>query len=292
MRVLVTGATGFTGQRVVRRLCADGHEVRCFVRESSVRERIEDAGVSFATGDLDDPPTLERALDGMDALVNTASLGFGHAGGIVRAAERVGVQRAIFFSTTAIFTTLPARSRSARLDAERTIRGSKLRFTILRPTMIYGAPGDRNVERLFAAVSRWPVLPAVGGGMKLIQPVLVDDLARAVASVLDCRAAERRAFNLPGRSGVRFRDFTLAAARAAGRKIRLIAVPAGVAVAGAAILEKILPRPRIRVEQVLRLLEDKDFEWGAAERAFGYSPTSVEEGLAIEARRLGLGGPA
>ncbi len=289
MRVLVTGATGFTGQRVVRRLANAGHGVVCFVREGSRRDVVAATGATFAAGDLGDPPSLRRALVGVDALVNVASLGFGHAGGIVQAAEASGIRRAIFFSTTAVLTTLRAGSRRVRLQAEETIRQSQLRYTIFRPTMIYGAPGDRNVERLFRVVTRWPILPVVGGGVKFIQPVMVDDLASAVVQALECPAAERRVFNLPGRRPVRFRDFALAAGAAAGRRVRTLSVPAGPCVAATAILERVLPRPFIRVEQVLRLLEDKDFEWDAADRAFGYSPIGIREGLAIEARRLGIG---
>jgi uncharacterized protein YbjT (DUF2867 family) len=289
VRVLVTGGTGFTGQRVVRELTTAGHRVTCFVRRSSAREKLDGLDVDFAMGDLAAPESLTRSLAGTEALVNVASLGFGHAEGIVKAAQAAGVSRAVFFSTTAIFTTLPAPSRAVRLAAERTIRDSDLAYTILRPTMIYGAPGDRNVERLFRLIARWHLVPAVGGGKKLIQPVLVDDLARAVAAVLESKKSERRAFNLPGREAVTFREFVLLAARAAGRRVLLLPVPAGLAVAVAGWIERLTVKPRIKAEQILRLLEDKDFEWGNAGEAFGYHPTSVSDGLRLMAERLGRG---
>jgi uncharacterized protein YbjT (DUF2867 family) len=158
--------------------------------------------------------------------------------------------------------------------------------------MIYGAPGDRNVERLLRQLARYPVLPVIGGEDRLIQPVLVDDLARAVPAVLGCGTTRRRAYCLPGRVPVTFREFVREAARAAGRRALLVPVPPALAVAVAGAYESFSRRPRIRREQVLRLMEDKDFSFEDARRDFGYEPTGVREGLATEARRLGLGGGA
>ena len=100
--VLVTGATGFTGAFVVRALLERGCRVGAFVRAGSDTSALEALGVELRRGDLDRPETLEGALAGFDALANVASLGFGHAPGIVAAAERAGVPRAVFVSTTAI----------------------------------------------------------------------------------------------------------------------------------------------------------------------------------------------
>src|SRR5689334_19622545 len=105
--ILLTGATGFLGERVARALTHAGHQIRCFVRPTSDRRVLAGLDLDYTVGDLSDEAGLTAALDGCDTLVNVASIGFGHGPGIVRAAERAGVKRAIFFSTTAIFTTLP-----------------------------------------------------------------------------------------------------------------------------------------------------------------------------------------
>lgn len=200
MRVLVTGATGFTGSVVARRLASEGCDVRCFVRAGSDLSRLPGHGVSVAVGDLGDPATLARALEGMDVLVNVASIGFGHGPGIVKAAETAGVRRAVFFSTTAIFTNLNAASKTVRLAAEATVTESGMDWTILRPTMIYGTDRDRNISRLIRFLQRWPVCPVVGDGQRLMQPVYVADLADAVWGVLTEPASKCKAYNLSGKS--------------------------------------------------------------------------------------------
>jgi uncharacterized protein YbjT (DUF2867 family) len=289
VKVFVSGGTGFTGQRVVADLLERGHSVTCLVRETGRREVLAERDVAIVVGDLGDREGLATALAGHDALVNVASIGFGHGPGIVAAAGAAGVSRAVFFSTTAIFTSLPAATRSVRLAAEAAVTGSSLDWTILRPTMIYGAPGDRNVERLLAAVARWPVLPSVGGGGRLIQPVLVDDLARVPGQVLDAPVTIRRSYSIPGREAVTFESFVRAAGAASGRRVRLVPVPPVLALAAASVLQRVMPNPKIRREQVERLLEDKDFDWDAAETDFGYDPAGVEEGLRLEVSRLRQG---
>jgi len=285
VKALVIGATGFTGRRVAAGLVNAGHDVRCLVRPASDRSALEGTPVEFVVGDLDDTSSLIRGLEGRDALMYVASMGFGHVPGTIRAMEEAGVGRGVFFSTTAIFTTLPARSRAPRLAAEDEIRNSRLDWTILRPTMIYGGPGDRNVERIFAAVERWPILPAVGGAGRKIQPVLVDDLARAAVRSLHERRAIGRCYELAGREPVRFAEFVRAAAAAVSRRVMLVPVPAAVAVAAAEVMECLMSPPIVRAEQVRRLLEDKDFDISAAVRDLDYRPAGIEEGLARAASR-------
>src|SRR5205814_7044896 len=102
----------------------------------------------------------------------------------------------------------PAPSTVVRLTAEREVRESGLAWTILRPTMIYGAPGDRNLSRLLVLLARarrgrapLPVslplpLPVPGGGRRLQQPVHVADLAEAVLRAVERPQAVGRRYNV------------------------------------------------------------------------------------------------
>src|SRR5262245_51630892 len=138
MKLFVTGATGFTGSRVVPLLLKNGYEVRCLYRGTSDRSQLTSSEVEWVGGDLSDTQGLIAAMLGSDVLVNIASLGFGHAESIISAAQKAGIKRSIFISTTAIFTQLNARSKTVRVAAELAIETSGLKYTILRPTMIYG----------------------------------------------------------------------------------------------------------------------------------------------------------
>jgi uncharacterized protein YbjT (DUF2867 family) len=71
-------------------------------------------------------------------------------------------------STTAVTTTIKAPSKRLRLAGEATVRESILDWTIVRPTMIYGAPDDRNLARLLRLLKKTPVIPLPGGGRRLV----------------------------------------------------------------------------------------------------------------------------
>ncbi len=182
--VLVTGATGFTGSYVVPVLLQHGYTVHCLARSTSNRSILEAYDVNWQVGDLADTESLKQAMTGMDALINVASIGFGHAPNIIQAADMAGVRRAIFVSTTAIFTKLNASSKSLRLAAEESIRNSTLAYTILRPTMIYGSSRDRNMCRLIRYVHNWPIIPVFGSGNYLQQPIYVEDVASAIVQAV------------------------------------------------------------------------------------------------------------
>lgn len=283
MTTALAGGTGFTGRRVAARLATSG-AVRCLVRAGSDRSVLP-SGVECVVGDLGDAASLGAWLGGCDSLVYVASMGFGHVPGVVAAA---GVRRAVFVSTTGIFTRLPAPSKAVRVAAEESVRKSRLAWTILRPTMIYGAPGDRNMERLLRRVAKpWPIV-VPGDGRALIQPVHVDDLADAIVAALRAPAAERKEYNVSGRAPLSL-DATIDAASAAvGRRHAKIHLPLRPVAATLHAFESLrLPIP-IKSEQVMRLAEDKAFPHGDASRDFGFAPRAFEDGIADEARALGL----
>jgi uncharacterized protein YbjT (DUF2867 family) len=283
--IAVTGGTGFTGEHVVRELLAAGRTVRCLVRPTSDVSRVPD-GVTLVKGTLEDAGSLRRLLDGAEALVKVSSLGFGHARAVLEACAETSVSRGIFFSTTSIFTKLPARSGHVRGEAEKQIEQSGLSWTILRPTMIYGSERDRNLSRLIRFLARTPAVPLPGGGRALIQPVQALDLARAVVSVLQTPATALRAYNLPGRAPAPLREVVGFLLRALGRRVPIISVPVRGAAAVAGLWQRTGLPPRVTREQVLRLAEDKAFEYEDAERDFGYRPGTWQEGLSLELERL------
>lgn len=283
MKVLVSGATGFTGARLVSLLIQNGIDVRCFARETSDRSPLSPLKAEWATGDLSDPQALTAALRGADALINVASLGFGHAENIVASVKAAGVRRAIFVGTTAIFTQLDASSKSIRLAAERVIQTSGLNYTILRPTMIYGNSRDRNMTRLLRLLRITPVLPILGDGESLQQPIFVDDVAQALYLVLQNDATIGKSYNIAGKDPLTYNQVVEAAASALGKRVWKLHLPHMPFVRLLRLTERMKIRLPIKAEQILRLNENKNFSYEEAQKDFGFNPRSFEEGIQIEA---------
>jgi nucleoside-diphosphate-sugar epimerase len=233
-------------------------------------------------GDISDMDSLSASMQGTDALINIASLGFGHADSIIRAAKKAGMQRAIFLSTTAIFTQLNAKSKSIRLDAERAIESSGLQYTILRPTMIYGSPRDRNMWRLIQFMRRSPIVPIFGDGNSLQQPIHVDDVAQAVIQCLVSGKTICKSYNIAGKHPLTYNQVIDTIDVQIKKRVMKFHIPYAAAVAVMKFFERLhIPLP-IKAEQVLRLNENKDFEYEDAANDFGFTPLSFEDGLRME----------
>jgi uncharacterized protein YbjT (DUF2867 family) len=300
MRLLVTGGSGFLGRHVLAEAARRGHSCVALARSLAAAEAVARCGATPLAGDLDDEASLAAAFTraSCEALVNLASLGFGHAPAIVAAAVSAGLDRAVFVSTTAVTTALPAHSKAVRLAAEQHIRTSPLAWTILRPTMIYGAPGDRNLSRLLAALARaarlprpggLPLLvPVPGGGARLQQPVHVADLAAAVLAAAERPQAAGSCYDVAGPQPLPFAELLRLSSQAVGCSARLLPVPLSPVVSLTRGYERFSRRPRIRAEQWERLAEDKAFGIDAAVRDLGYAPRSFADGIREEATALGL----
>jgi uncharacterized protein YbjT (DUF2867 family) len=289
LKLMVTGGSGFLGGYVLREAARRGHQAVALARSETAAGAVTALGARPVSGDLNDARSLAGAFTAArcDVLVNLASLGFGHAPAIIGAAERTGIKRAVFVSTTAVTTRLTADSKQVRLAAEESIRASALDWTILRPTMIYGDPGDRNLSRLLSLLGRAPVLP-VPGGQRLQQPVHAADVADAVLAAAERPAAAGRSYDVAGPEPLTFTELLQTAARAVASRTRFVPVPLSPVLAAARGYELLSRSPRIRAEQVRRLAEDKTFAIDDAMRDLDYAPRSFAEGIRAEARAMGL----
>lgn len=291
-RILLTGGTGFTGGYVLRRLLAAGYAVTVFARnpDRAAALRREVGEFAIANGSFDEPASFAAALRGHEILVNVASLGFGHVESIASCAEEAAIRRAVFFSTTSLFTTLPTASKDVRQEAEERIRRARFPWTILRPTMIAGAPGDRNLIRLIAWIDRHRLLPIFGPGTYRLQPVFVDDLAVAVVRVLGTRSTENKAYNLSGATVIEYIGLVAMISRLLGRQPIPVHLPIGMSLLAVRAARLIPGLPKLSPEQVLRLNQHKHFDHAEAAADFGFAPTPLETFLAAEiaAYRNGL----
>jgi uncharacterized protein YbjT (DUF2867 family) len=288
MRVHVTGGSGFLGSYVVSLLVDRGHSVSALARSEVAASMLRSLGVQPLAGDLDDPASVDAAFveSGSSVLINLASLGFGHTPAIVAAAEEAGIERAVFVSTTAIFTTLNAPSKAVRIAAEETIRASRLRWTIIRPTMIYGSPADRNMWRLLRLLRRSPVMPLPGGGRTLQQPVHVEDLASAVVAAAERDVAVGKTYDVAGPDPLTFRDIATQAGAAVGRTPRMLPVPAALLTRALRSIERTGRTLPLKAEQIERLTEDKTFDIEPARRDLSYAPRPFAIGVTEEAKAM------
>jgi uncharacterized protein YbjT (DUF2867 family) len=232
--ILLTGATGLVGTALLRRLTADGEAVRCLVRDPR-RLGTERVRVQIALGDLADPQSFRHALRGVRTVVHlAASIRDQPSGSIeelngvatwrmVRAAERAGVEKFVFFSALEASTRSRARFFRAKALAERAVADSALRHTIFAPSIIY-SPGDPWL-RLLERMSLLPVMPIAGPGRSAFQPIWAEDVADCVAAELRGKGDGRARYELAGPDTLTYDDIVELVLRSLGRRRPLVHVP-------------------------------------------------------------------
>jgi uncharacterized protein YbjT (DUF2867 family) len=282
LKILVSGGTGLLGQGLLRLLREIGeHEVRCLVRRTSPVERL--GGLELAYGDAGDANSMTRALRGMDAFVHVA--GIGYTLQVLEAMRRARVERLVIVSSTSAHSRFEFRS-APRLVSEALLVGSGLRWTVVRPSMIYGSELDHNMHKLLRFLDRWPVFPLFGSGENLWQPVYYEDLARGLYAALTKPGTDDQIYDLPGPRPLTYMDLVRTAAGALGKRVRIVRIPAEPVRRTLVLAERMdLPLP-VSSEQVLRLREDKAYSYDKAREELGYAPRGFKEGVALEVGRL------
>jgi nucleoside-diphosphate-sugar epimerase len=212
--IALTGATGFIGRNLVRRLTATEWQIRGLVRPSSQGLLQVEIAIEWIKGDLGDPDSLRRLVNGVDAIV--------HCAGAVRGASQVyfnrvnvdGVARLVQAATQQhqlprflLISSLAARephlspyAASKRQGEEALAAGAgRMGWTTFRPSAVYG-PGDKELLPLFRWIGRG-IAPILGKADARFSLLYVEDLAEAVVKWLDYERGERQCFELhDGRS--------------------------------------------------------------------------------------------
>jgi uncharacterized protein YbjT (DUF2867 family) len=286
--ILLTGATGNVGSPLLRRLTAAGQEVRCLVRDPN-RLGDQRVRVQIALGDLGDPSSFRHALRGVDTVVHLAASVRDQKRGsieelngvatlrLVRAAERLGAQRFVFFSAKG--ATLHSRTRFMRAKAlaRDAVEDSDLETTIFDPSIVY-SPGDPFVT-LVERLSWLPAMPVPGSGKARCQPICADDAAACVMAALENGRAG--VYELAGPDTMTYDQMVRAVLRARGRRRRLLHVPLPVSRALLRAVEQLAGDSAFATWEEAELLEvDLLTERGAADaQRLGVSPRAIRDVL-------------
>ncbi len=273
--VHVIGASGRSGLALCRALRAAGVTLVPVVRDA-VKWRAAGTGEPARVADLADAAALRNALG--DAALVASCAHARHTPAILAAAPAAA--RLVLLGSTRRFTRWPDAHGTGVLAGEAALLASGRSGVMLHPTMIYGAQGEDNVQRLAAVLRRLPVVPLPGGGRSLVQPIHQDDVTRCVRAALAIAWQGPHALVIAGPTPLPYADFVRAVAEAAGqRPPRIVALPAW-ALRLAAPLTILPGLPRVRGDEIRRLLEDKAFPIGPMLATLGVRPVPLEEGLA------------
>jgi NADH dehydrogenase len=297
--VLVTGANGFVGRRVVQALVASGRPVRAMVRNPGSYSGTG-AGVEVVAGDLTDPASLRRAVDGAAAVISTAAVtgarkpppgGYDRVNvqgiaDLATAATAARVDRVVHFGGIDRVEGRPGPYLAGRRRGEDALRAAGVPWTILQPSVQFG-PGSEFIKAM-AGLARLPVVPVAGDGSMRIQLVHVDDVARCALDCLQGSARLGREIEIGGPEALTYDDILDVIGSAHGRRsvpklhapLRLVGVQAR--------LLQVLPRPPVTPAALELLAEDNvALSLEVVEREFGFRPRGFREHVAAHGLELG-----
>ena len=254
----VTGALGFTGQAIARRLIADGRRVVTLTRRPYLPNPFGDR-LRIVAIDYHDPASITAALRGAETLYNTAWVRFERGRAtfeeqvertaiLMRSAHAAGVGRVVHVSVVGADPNSPLRYWAAKARAEAIVRDAAIPWTIVRPTLLFGR-NDILVNNMAWFLRRVPVFGLPARPDCAVQPVHVDDVASL--AVLLAHEPPGLTVDAAGPERLSLLEMVQAVRAAVGSGARIVAVPtalalAATALAGAVLRDVVLTRDELR----------------------------------------------
>jgi NADH dehydrogenase len=288
--ILLTGGTGNLGSALLARLVADRQRVRCLVREPRDLG-VDRVRVQIALGDLADPASFRNALRGVKTVVHLAAairdqprasieeLNAVATLRLLRAAEKAGAERFIYFSALGASLHERARFFRAKALAEQAVAESEIASVVFAPSIVY-SPRDPWI-RLLERMSLLPVMPISGAGQARYQPIWSDDAAACVMAVIRGETDGRERFELAGPDTLSYDDMARETLSALRRRRRLVHIPTPLVRRGLRALEAVAGDQSFAVWEEAELMEiPMTTPRGTADaEALGVSPRRMREVL-------------
>jgi uncharacterized protein YbjT (DUF2867 family) len=292
--VTVFGGSGFIGAQAVRALAKQGYRIRAAMRRPGRGYRLRMLGdvgqIEVAQANVRSPESVARALDGAQGCINLVGVlseqgrqrfQSVHAMGahnIAQAAAKAGAGRLVHVSAIGAAPDSLSKYGRSKAEGEAAVREAFPGATVLRPSIVFG-PEDDFFNRFARMAVASPVLPLIGGGQTLFQPVFVGDVAAAVAQCVKEPATAGQTFELGGPGVYSFEVLMRTILGLIERKAILLPLPFSLAglIGMAGDLQAMVMPPMLTTDQVASLRTDNvcgSSMPGLA--ALGVTPTALE----------------
>jgi len=289
--ILITGATGFVGRAVARRLVAEQRKVRCLLRPSWREQRLP-TGILFSnvSASMDDLPALRTAMQGVTTVVHLAGeedldrIGTLHnhtkdTVNLVAAAREADVRRLIYLDRLGADRASAYPLFRASGEAEAVVRESGLDTTILQTAVIYG-PEDVFINVLVMLAKVIPfALPVPDVGLVRFQPLWIADLVTCIVATLDRDDLIGQTIPLGGPEHFTLEQMVAQVLAAAGMRRRLVHVQLPLMHGAVGLLETLLPRNPTPPWWLDLLTVSNATGLGTIPRHFGFEPARFARGL-------------
>ncbi len=284
--IAITGGTGFVGRCLTARLQQAGFAVRVLARQPA-----EIPGVTVVSADVTtNPDSFSDMLSGCQAVIHLVgiirerrreSFYRVHVRGtenLIRACQKAGVSRFLHMSALGARPQACSRFHRSRWQSEELVRASSLDATIFRPSVIFGKD-SAFLSQLRSLINGPPVIPIIGDGMSLLQPIWKEDVATCFLRALSDDHTIGRAYDLGGPETYGFEQLLDLLAEAEGVEKPKLHLPVWLMRLAAATLSPLSSRFPLTPDQLTLLLEDNVCDITEMRNTFGIDPASIRDHL-------------
>ena len=287
VKSLVTGASGFIGSHLVEFLSDNGHKVRALVRNP--KKYSFPKGVEVKVGNLGDLNSLMEACKDIDVVIHAAAvvnsskrkdyeevnvLGTRN---IVEASVKNKVKKFVYISTCDVIFDPKGLYGGTKLKGEKIVEKSGLTYVMLRPNTVYGSGGDRGIGKLIRLIKKSFIVPVIGSGNSLLQPIFVDDLCECVLRVSGSKF-NNDVFEIGGPDLISYNQLVDLISKELNVKRIKFPIPTPISKVGADVYNKFFDTAWSS-EKIVKLVRDKKVDISRMVNELGVGPRSVQDGL-------------
>ncbi|HEX7736375.1 MAG TPA: NAD(P)H-binding protein [Ktedonobacteraceae bacterium] len=298
--ILITGSTGYIGQHLARRLIAQGEHPRCLVRDPhKAAQLFSEEEAELVQGDTTQPATLLEAVKEVDTIVHTAFMTADRKEGpgnhyqetnvqgtahLLEIAEAAGVKRVIEISGLGTRPDKTGSYMQGRYLAEKMLKESHLDWTIIQPSVLFGK-GAPFIRGLTDLIRTSPVIPLIGGGKIMFQPIYVEDVVSVILHILANPAqSSHQTYTIGGPEYYSFAQIIDALLHTMHKTRLKVPAPLPLIGTGASAMEAVLPKPPLTRAAMTLFSFDNTTDLKSVENTFGFTPVSFttylkEQGL-------------
>jgi NADH dehydrogenase len=292
MKIFITGAAGFVGKHMARRLIDGGHKLTCLATDTSDpgAEKLRELGAEIVAGNILDVASVTAAAEGADVFIHLVGIIFERRGATfeqihvkgtfnaLAAASMAGVKQYIHMSALGTAPDAESTYHQTKWAAEEAVRASGLDYTIFRPSTIIG-PGGEFINMLIGQVRHTPFVPVIGNGNYRMQPISVFDVAACFANSISNPRAVNQVYEIGGPEQMAYNDMIETLFRVMEKRRIRTHIPVFMVRPVAYLSERLMSKPLLTSDQLKMLLEDNVCDITLMKNDLGVDPIPFDEAL-------------
>lgn len=285
--IVISGGVGVMGQRLIAGLRERGETVRALDRPGT---QLKDVDLRHV--DVSDAGTLAGVFDGAETVYHLAAILIARDPAVfervntcgtrnmVEAAAAAGVKHFIFISSASVVYPFTTAYSLSKREGERIVREQKqMQWTIVRPTLAYNEFGGEEFRMFSDFLTKYPIVPFIGRGKALKNPVHVDDIMQGLLAIAGNPKTYGKTYAFSGGEEIEIGKLARLILQHHHMRKFIFPIPAWICRLLAEFFERTMKKPPITRNVVAGLTQDANLDHSLATADLGYNPIGIREGL-------------